>query len=321
MDETWFELKHRKSVVQKIVDIIATATDCSEFKECSDAYLSQDFIPPMAIDFWYYGCRPGEKDYNPTFMQFVRRKLEDQINSDTKMSADGIDSKWASHKNFDRVIKDWLFQTKEKENFHGNSVEDYLPCVDAQSDFLFQSLTTQIAFCQDTFDDKKKFALLPSVQMPCNNRDVDLDYCTNRHYQGKEPKMFEYVSFQHGTEDNDQSRWSLSEGHCILVERKRRNDVDQDLGKLLSSYTTMFDLATTDTKARTRYHGVKTVGDHVGVTCTFETASKLFEILTVSVIRQSENRKFAYRFSETHKFKINRERNQILWRSSITLMQ
>ena len=177
LEKTWFVFDMEKEVVEKISNIISTATDCTEFEEKCKVHITNGEVPPMMIDFWYHGCRTSEEDMNFNFMAYVQQKLEKTMSGkQAKMQRFGenwVDIKWTQHPNLSMTIKDWLFHAKERENLD-STINDFLPRLDDQVDFCFQALTTQMAFCSDTYEKDGKFALLPSVQMPCNNRDIDL---------------------------------------------------------------------------------------------------------------------------------------------------
>lgn len=269
----------------KIVDIIADATKCTEFKDSCNTYMSVNMIPPGVLDFWFYGCRNSKEQYNSNFLIYQMLSLSKLLKKPIKIDPEGTQvSKWEERPEIAKELEPWLMQTKEKENDVSLEVKDYLPNFVDNISCVFQALTSQVGFDMDVFEEEHTFALLPSVQMPANNRDLDLDYCSKENYSGcSDYKMLEYISHQKGTERDVIDRFNLSEAHHILVSCRRREKVeDEKLREVLSPYTTTFDVTSTSSKGRDRHNGAKTVGDLVGVATDFDEVNDLFTLLTVS---------------------------------------
>ena len=274
--------------MESIVNLIAKATDCVEFKHAAEEQMKRLTIPTMVVDMWWYGSRNSIEQIHFYFLRYCKEKLVEFMESDEPQllsTASVGENQWEQNQHLtEGAVTPWIMKTKEKENKKDVPTTTFLPNVTDNVSILFHALFTQIGFDQEYYERYNGFALLPSVQMPANNRDIDLDFCSIEPYLGDHNyRLMEYCSFTPGTEEVVQDRFHLSDASGILVTRKRREDVnDPYLCGALSSFTTMFAVNRSSTNPRDRTEGVKVVGDHVGVACEYSEMKSLFQVLTVS---------------------------------------
>ena len=292
LNQTWFKVSAQKALVQGICNIQSKATDCKECADYCESHVSSDKIPPKMLDFWLAESRTTEETHNAPFMSTFEEVLEDhmkeeELHAQTEDGGENVwkkpDSKWEKKQSLlNKGNDEWTMAHKELGNT--GKVENYFPFIEDFADSCFHSLTTPMGFDMDEFTENKTFGLRPSTQMPANNRDVEKAYIQNSVDQANGGhNMFECLTNQPGTEEDEETRYRSTDGHFILVKRLRREDVDdEDLRGRLSSHTHMSNIQSTETNKKTRWNGVKIVGDHVGVGCDCKEASDLFEVLTAS---------------------------------------
>ena len=294
LDKTWFKMTIHGPIVRKIVDIISNATNSIEFRDACQPFIDQGIIPPYLLDFWYVGCRTSKESFNIPFMKQFKNRLEKHRNGTIpKMDVNVIGSEnFEDSDDMKNNYPDWTLSQNEANN--NENITTYLPKISIQSSAIFHALTTQMAFDQESFESDGKFRLYLSTQPPVNNRDINVNMMNTWSTTNPEkPGMFDYVAGRPGLKGSD-TRFNLSEGHRIVMEMKRSEDVaDANLRPNLSPFTTMFPVTGTGS-GKDRKSGVKTVGDQVGVGLTVETANKLYKIFTVSTISCQLFSKFNY---------------------------
>ena len=285
LDQTWINQKTRKELAEVIVRIQAKATDSVEFLEHCQEEISKGKIPRPMIDFWYHGCMTSNENCNDNFMirctNILSLFLSDNVPQLTIDQA--LPKKWESHHQITKTqSKIWNMSQNEDEN--KGAFSDYFPGVEESTDLSFHSLFTSMAFDYQAYHEdgsNPKFHLLPSCQVPCNNRDVSKDYLHKP--DGKLGSMFQYVTQQQEAKLSLDGRYSNSSGVYILNTRRRREKVsDPYLKEELLSNTHMMDITSTGDNSVTRWKGVKTLGDHVSLRTTFDEMHELYKILTVS---------------------------------------
>ena len=283
LDKTWFNLTLRTSTVTKVCELIGLATGSKEFAEECLKEIEEGTIPYGFLDFWYRGCTTSEESFNNQFLLNMTKTLRTHLdeNNPVHMTVETEQTEeWAEKGTLkDSKLQDWDMRTDEREN--NEKFDIYFPAINnVATDLSFHSLFTSMAFDHNDFQTEHWFTLHPSCQVPCNNRDVEVKYITEK--EKPHGSMMDYISHQKDSKNDRAGRFSTSPGYFILMERKRREDVDPEIADRLAPHTTMMEIQTTDANPVTRYEGIKTLGDHVSLPCSYQAMEDLFKVLTVS---------------------------------------
>ena len=295
LDSTWFDLKLRKAVVSKLCTVIGDATCCEEYKAFCKKEVDEGKIPDPFLDFWYRGCTTSIETMNSNFVirmtATLRRHMDEQHPLHLKFDPEACES-WEDENTLkkDKTIP-WIMTEDERGN--NEKFDSYFPGVIGQPTSLsFHTLFTSSSFDHALYQTQNKFMLHPSCQVACNNRDVEDKFIN----VGIEPEssFMEYVTDHPNAKDMREFRFGGQNGYFILMERKKRSDVDKSIKKSLAPNTTMMEIATNETTKVSRYSGVKTLGDHVSMACSYESVQSLFKFLTVSTKHKDRKNKGIY---------------------------
>jgi hypothetical protein len=283
LDKTWFELKLDKDVVLSIIEVLSNATECHEFKTACLAFVNNGMVPPNLVDFWYFGNRNCKEDFKNNFMDHIQKRLKSVLDPTfQKLTPPSSDMSKAreNETSFRATEKTWLMSSNEIEN-EGELLE-YCPHIIENVENSFHSLLCQVSFDEDSWKKSNQFCLHLTVQPSGNNRDIEEKEVSAKNYSGgNDYEKLEYAAQCPGTEKANNDRFSSTAGQYLLVKRVRRDSVTNEYCKNnLAPYSHMFRIQKKGDNVG-RYEGVKTVGDHVGVSPDFEDVENLFEILTV----------------------------------------
>ena len=285
LDKTWFKMEAQADLVQTLIGIMARATNCSEFQEHCLRLVQAGEFPPEVIDFWYMGSRTCVEKFNSKLLLKFKSALTDIMGGETpKLDPQILVGKdYESLPGMEKNYRMWTMDQNEGNNTE--DILDYLPSVAIRSNAIFHAVTTQMAFCSESFERDGKYRLFLSTQPPVNNRDINIELMDTMGTPNPEKVgMFDYCVNRPSLAGEDHNRYNLSDGHRILIEMKRREDVrDEDMRKSLSPFTTMLPITSTATNPKDRRKGKKTVGDQVGVGLSLEAVISFYKVLTVSV--------------------------------------
>lgn len=296
------------SCIKKVAGIMKKATDSTEFEEYCEHFFAKNQIPPKVLDFWFYGQRTSNEDFDVIFIGQCLNRLKQwlaepkylQISDELFKEDPTTDEKgnplpppkklWLDKKAFPHIVvpgkKTYSLSTKEAGN--SGKFKDYFFGEEETLSITQHALFTQMSFDHVSYHTEGEFALWLATQPPVNNRDFDIARAVH-----EENSMWHYSTNSPELKNSRDDTMKNSAGQYILASRIRREKfpvsdkakekaTDQYLKDNLSPYTTMQEIIAHDSfPGLTRDEGIKTLGDHVGMQVTFVEAKELFKILTV----------------------------------------
>ena len=254
--------------------------------------MDEGLIPPTFMDFHYTEARTAEELHNNNFVTACKEMLKKHINGDPLYlkTKDIKNRHWEANKEMNSTgSEDWDMSAKEAGNTKQHKA--YFPVVRDSTGYCWHTLSTSWGWCEQSWKEERQWKLWLSVQEGANQREMRVDYITNHEYQsGRDYRHFEYVTNHPKIpKDVDDNSWAHHSAHFVLVERHKRESLDEnDRDKLAPSHF-MWPISNQTDYQSDRHMGVKIEGDPVGLRCGTEAIYNLFENLTVSSGQRNSN--------------------------------
>ena len=278
-------------VLDKAADVVSEATQSKEFRDhCRDAMDKEcinENLPVNLLNFWLVGSKRDDNQLNGKFLQHSQAILVRQLSA-KKEECVKVDKQlkhtipsWKIQLMDTKNEKKLVWDSKNETNNNGQ-FSQYFQGIKEQCNNNHHALFTRMGFCCRSFHKDGSFKMFIHCQPPVNNRDVQKSFLME-HKGDYDHTMWEYVTNEDAFSEAGDSKFDVSDGHYILVETAKKEDVqDQKMKNDGSPYTHMWEHQDSGENRFDRFNGQKLLGDPVATVAPLNSVIGLFKMLTVS---------------------------------------